>query len=750
AAGKDYSWMKLRNGSYRDYTPDWYPTGYMLVAYGREKYGDLFWKNVTHDAAAFKGGLAPLQRAIKKYSGEDFKIFRSDALNYFKKEFDTDKKDQSIIQSINNSTINSPQHFVADLEYPAFVNDSTLIYMKSTYDHLPVFVRRTGNSETEFAVRSLSLDNYFAYHDGKIVYASYRPDLRWTYRDYSELMLLDVATGQEKRITEDSKYFSPDFSADGKTIVAVQVDPSGKSEIHLLSAEDGKLISVVPNPGKLFFTYPKFYGDDKLISAVRNAEGEMSLAEIDVKSGDPKYLLPFSYQPIGFIHVKNDTVYFTATEDINDRIFALAISSGKLSELKNFRVKSSIGNYQPAVSENKLAWVGFTATGYTINESNKKNLQWTELAPKLPGNLPTMGITALKKDSAADVLASVKDDPLAVTKYPKSYHLFNFHSLIPTINDPNYSIAIAGENVLNTFQSQLSFNYNRDEGYKQFGFDAIYGALFPFLSAGVDYTIDRRGLYHGGHVYWNEIDLHGGLQFPLNFSQGKNITGLDFGSDLYYSQTDFQSPYKAMFQGRNYTYLNNYISFSNHIRQAKQNIYPRFGESISLNYKSAISGLSANQFLARATFFLPGILINHNLLINIAHQQKDANNVIDFSNNFPFSRGYTAENLHSMNKIGANYHFPIAYPDAGLANTIYILRMRGNVFYDYTRGADNFADHSPYKDFKSTGAELFFDTQWFNQVPISFGFRYSYLMDPDIFGGGGRNRFEIIVPVTIF
>src|SRR5471030_1080653 len=32
AAGKDYGYMKLRNGSYRDYTPDWYPLGYMEVA----------------------------------------------------------------------------------------------------------------------------------------------------------------------------------------------------------------------------------------------------------------------------------------------------------------------------------------------------------------------------------------------------------------------------------------------------------------------------------------------------------------------------------------------------------------------------------------------------------------------------------------------------------------------------------------------------------------------------------------------
>ena len=329
--------------------------------------------------------------------------------------------------------------------------------------------------------------------------------------------------------------------------------------------------------------------------------------------------------------------------------------------------------------------------------------------------------------------------------------MFNFHSLIPNINDPNYSLALVGENVLNTFQSQLSFNYNRNEGYKEFGFDAVYGSLFPFLSAGVDYTLDRRGFYKGGNIYWNETDLHGGLEFPLNFSEGKNITGLDFGSDLYYSQTNFQSPYNTMFGARSYTYLNNYITFTNHIQQAKQNIFPRFGESITLNYKSAISGLSANQFLADGTFYFPGLLINHNLLINVAHQQKGDSNVIDFSNDFPFSRGYTAENLRSMNKIGANYHFPIAYPDAGVANLIYLLRLRGNLFYDYTRATDIYSDGKPFKgNFRSTGAEVYFDTQWFNQVPISFGFRYSYLQDPDIFGGNGRNRFEIIVPVTVF
>ncbi len=745
---RDYSYMKIRNGSLRDYTPDWYPLGYMMVSYGRNTYGDDFWKKVTQDAAAFKGTFYPFQKAIKNYSGEDFKSFKNDALSFYKKQFDVDKiKD-------NNLKTNSPgkhQHFIADREYPAYINDTTMVYMKSTYDHVPMFVIKSGSTEKKISVRSVSLDNYFAYHDGKIIYPSYRHDLRWNYRDYSELMLLDINTGKEHRLTSKTKYFAPDFSTDGKLIATVNEGTDGKCTIHVLNTETGKLIAIVPNSAHLFYTYPKFYGDDKLIAAVRTPKGKMSLDLIDIKTGKNNYLLPFSYQPIAFPKVKNDTVYFSAVSGKNDRIFSLSLKSGKLYELKNYNINRSVGNYEITIGDSKIAWVGFTAFGYQVNQTDKKDLKWEAVGTTLPGNLPDFGIKALKRDTSTDILATVKNDSLPVTKYRKSHHLFNFHSLIPNFTDPNYSVSLVGENVLNTLQSQLSFNYNRDEGYKELGFDAVYGALYPYISAGADYIFDRRSLYKGGNVYWNETDIHGGLELPFTLSSGKNLTALYVGSDIYYTRAAFQQAFRSLFANQAYAYSNNYIIFSNNTQQARKNIFPAFGQTITFNYKSAVSGLNADQFLANGSFYLPGFIVNQNVVINLAHQQKNKNSVIDFSNDFPFSRGYQAENLYDMNKAGINYHFPIAYPDAGFANTFYILRVRGNAFYDYTHATDFYSNGDTYKGtFRSAGAEVYFDGQLFNQAGISFGFRYSRLMDPDVFGGTGRNRFEIIVPVTVF
>ena len=104
-----------------------------------------------------------------------------------------------------------------------------------------------------------------------------------------------------------------------------------------------------------------------------------------------------------------------------------------------------------------------------------------------------------------------------------------------------------------------------------------------------------------------------------------------------------------------------------------------------------------------------------------------------------------------MIKWGVNYHFPLLYPDGGWASIAYILRIRSNLFYDETHVKDFFRNGNTFKtDFRSAGSEVYFDTKWWNELPLTFGIRYSYLLDEDIFGGFGKNRWEFILPVNLF
>ena len=247
-AGKKYSWMKLRNGSYRDFVPDHYRLGYMLAAYGREKYGNDFWKNVTKDAAAYNGLFYPFQKAVKKYSGKSYRQFRNEAFDYF-------------ISQTGAASIDDKQagkHFLADEEYPSFLNDSAVVYMKSSYRNIPAFMIRNGRNKKKIRSRDISIDNYFSYRNGKIVYASYRPDVRWSWKEYSDLQVLDVKTGKERTLTTRTKYFAPDISEDGASVVAVQISTDGSNRLQVLDANTGRVVRSMPNPANLFFTYPKF------------------------------------------------------------------------------------------------------------------------------------------------------------------------------------------------------------------------------------------------------------------------------------------------------------------------------------------------------------------------------------------------------------------------------------------------------------------------------------------------------------
>ncbi len=736
-AGKNYSWMKLRNGSLKDFVPDHYALGYLLVAYGRQKYGDDFWKNVTHDAAAFKGIIYPFQHAIKKYSGHGYVTFRNNAFDFFKKEFnETSAKTKSNSGKIKNE------------QFPSFTGNGSIVFVKSTSKQVPQFVILKDGVEKKIRTQDYSLNNYFSYRNGKIVYCSYQPDIRWGYRDYNTLRIIDITNGKEQTLSNKSKYFSPDISEDGKTIVVVNQSPRGKSNLRLINSETGKVIQEIPNPENLLYTYPKFYGSKKIISAVRNRKGKMSIAQIDVENNETKFLVPFSYHVSGYPFIFNDTLYFSIAFKKNVELFAYTFSGKKLWHL-NVKNSIGIGRYHPFVNKDYIGWSTFTAEGYRIEKELKSKVDFNEINPKeLENPISNFGITTLDETNAG-LLYEVPNDSFSISKYHKSFQLFNFHSIEPFINDPQYKLSLISENILNTLQSDVSFTYNRAEKYKEISFEGTYGGWFPFLSAGANYFIDRSTLFHQDIVRFDQLEPFAGFNIPLNLSKGRVFTRLNFGSQYVYSKGIFRGNYKDSLSS-SYSYLNNFLSFSNETQKASQQIFPSFAQTLSLSYKSAIQNVKGFQLMANGNLYFPGFLKTHSLILNGAWLKKDSSNQINFSNGFPFSRGYQAVNFYQMFKWGINYHFPIAFPDKGFGDILYVLRVRSNFFYDDTRINDFYQNRNSYSQtFRSAGTEIMFDTKWWNEVSISFGIRYSRLFDKDLYGAHGNNRWEIILPVNI-
>jgi hypothetical protein len=87
------------------------------------------------------------------------------------------------------------------------------------------------------------------------------------------------------------------------------------------------------------------------------------------------------------------------------------------------------------------------------------------------------------------------------------------------------------------------------------------------------------------------------------------------------------------------------------------------------------------------------------------------------------------------------------YPDFGIANIVYFQRLRVNGFYDHT-WLKYFRQSRYDAELRSFGAELFFDTKWWNEYNVSFGIRYSRLLDGEL-ERLAPNQWEFILPINL-
>lgn len=746
-ADKKYSWMKLRNGSYKDLTPDHYTLGYLLVAYGYEKYGAGFWNKVTHDAVRFRGFFYPFNRAIERYSGRTYSQFRADALQYFKEKTLPVQSNATTLTYITGEQKNN----VIDYRFPNYISADSIIVTKRSNKEINAFYIITKGKETRLRVRDMVIDDYFTYGHGKIVYAAYASDARWANRDYSVIKTVDMYTGQQRQITCRSKYFSPVMNDAGTEILAVHADPGGTNNLTRIDVRSGKPLQQVPNPHNYVLTQTRYINANTAVAAVRNPAGEMALVKIDLGNGTTENLTPFSYHVLGYPFVQGNMVYYTAMHDDADKLFAVSLQDKKIYRLTNNRN----GIYAPAVTAGGQILVSaFSAGGYRLATVELNKDDWQELSPVALAQKHDNYTPALNRLPGAGMLSRMDNEEeagklLAVTRYRKSFRLFNFHSWRPVVDDPEYGYTFFSDNVLSNFNNALTYTYNRTDMSHTLGFTSTYAGWFPLLSVGVEESFNRTvDTAIGKSVHFNAATVKGGFSIPLRFVGGRTNKFVSLGAGYNMEQYYYRGVGKNVFTNKSINYINAFFNFSNVSQQARQHINPRWAQTLSVNYRDAVNLSKSYKLVAHASLYFPGLFPNHSLVINSAYQTRDTMPDL-FSKVFAYSRGYEALSTRRMYKLGVNYHFPILYPDWGFANLLFFQRIRANAFYDHTNAKARVNNVLTEIMNRSTGAEVYFDTKIWNALPVSFGVRFSHLLDTDLLNPLVKNRWEIIIPIGL-
>lgn len=735
-AGKKYSYMKWRNGSYRDYVPGHYELGYLLVAYGRQRYGHEIWQKVTADAAAFKPLIYPFQGAVKKHMGIPYTQFVQEAMTYYsgqwKKNMLTEPSWLTPIETNN----------VADYQYPQRREDGSLIVLEESYQLIPHFtIIHTDGRKERIAVRDVALDPYFSYRNGSVVYTNYKPDARWGNVENSTLHIMDITTRVQQQVGQPNRWVTPDLHPSKEKVLAVWMLEQGGTAVVELDVTSGRVDTLLMDSA-IIYSFPKYHKNGNgFYVAQRNREGAMQIM-YKATGVATRALTQERNTVIGNLVVQGDTLTYTTSRGKMDECWALIDGGG---EVQQYRLASySTGIYQGVLGIDGLLYGSvFTANGYRLGAFKPL---WERVEGQ--AGVELLYLSGIGMEGDGKLAGATQIRTYSVTPYKKGFKPFNFHSWRPYYDRPTYSFTVYGNNVLNTLSSELAFTYNENEQSYRVGYAGVYGGTYLQPVVGVGHTWQRSGVLRDTVYHWNEWDAYAGLRLPLNLTSGKWLRGLTLQAVLHQNNVRWTGQAVSKFRNVGYTYSDLSFSYVSQSQRAEQHILPRWGQSLYVRHRTTLGDSKAYQMLVNFSMNFPGLHPNHNLVLTASAQSRDTMGQYVFSNNFPFSRGYSSVSYPRMWRVGANYHFPIAYPDWGFGNLVYFLRLRANVFYDHTVGRSlRTGRNTP---FGTVGGELYFDTRWWNQESVSFGLRYSHLLHNQVAGSARAGFWEIILPVGLF
>lgn len=748
---RQYSYMKARNGSYRDMVPDPYEFGYLLCSYGRENFGNDFWLKVMRQTSSLSFLAYPFSFSVLTRTGMTTRQFYSKALSDYKNTWSKEISEQRITPA---APLSKASRTVTSYRFPVCLPDGNILVYKESYKEIGAIYRiGPGGTETRICTTGISLDPYFTVSGNLLTWTEVTWDPRYSAKSYSDIVVYHSDTNKKVYLTRKQRYFSPALSPDGRLIVAVESEVSGNCRLIILDRRTGEVKIILPNPEKFYYTYPKWDADGKsILSSVRSAAGNSLIIRQLITDGSVKKLSPEFNHYIGEVLVTGDAVIFSASFSGTNNLYSLDRGNGTIRQLTG----SKFGATCPAISADgrKLVYSDFNYRGYRLAAASTDSLLMTPIDPVPLNKMKMFDHNYFQKEGGA-IFDKIPDQTPDSKPYQPLKHAGRLHSWMISNDYFSAGINLISDNVLNNLHAEAGFDYYYNENSP--GFNALieYGGIFPVLSAGVSRhyrSSDQSSVLFGSdtaRLISLDDNLSLGISVPLNFTRGKfyRYGNIRVGYQ-YISNKDLRSATNSRDKTLVVNALSGKISYFSIMKKARQNISSPLGAGLELSANQSVDSENAAQYQAIGDFAVRGIFPNHNLVLSAGYKYESVEDRYHFMDLFIYPRGYPIAKSNRMLTLQAGYHFPIAYPDFGFWGILYCSRIRASLFADYGHASTPAGINEGYTgNLFSTGTELILDIRWLNLVEIPLGIRFSLLLTPDKRDPGRKTAWELVIPV---
>lgn len=775
-AGRRYSYYKAYHRSYRDWYPSHYQLGYFMTTYVKRRYGPELWDEVLGRTARWGFHPFAFSRALKKYTGASAAQTYERTMDELAKLWRAQQKDLSTTP-VRVLAGQSQSGVWTNYQYPHPLADGSVLASKHGLADPPTLVRLHPDGREE-RVRFYQSLGGIRSAGGKVVWNRSTPDPRWAYRNYSDVMVLDIASGQTRQLTHKAKLFAPALSPAGERVAAIEFGPARRCHLVVLETASGAEQARFSAPDGVFWRTPAWSADGRHIAVVRQDGRGNALERIAVADGSGEIVLPPTHADIGWPVFWGSYLLFDAPHAGIDNIHAVHLPSAARYAV----AARPLAAAHAAVAGDSLWFEDYTVDGYRIAVMALDPATWTPV--EQVANRPVRYYEPLiGQEQGGPVLADIPQRAYPVSRYRPLGHLLKVHSWSLSPVAPRYGLSLLSSDLLELSSLRGGVEYNSNERAFSVLGDFSVAAWYPVFSVGgrwgeraEDYAVKTRAAKDGRLAVqerertdqWTEKSLRVGVELPLDFSRGPyraaahlsakaewtDIAGRNElnrpADDLYWpDSSSANQAVKDVFtknhNGR-FAPLTYQLTFQRWRPSAVRDLAPAWGQSLQLIYRhTPLAGDYDGALLSgRLELLVPGLAAHHSVrLVGASEWQAPAEaQPYRFASEQPFVRGYGYE-FHGRFYQGAvNYGLPLFYPDWNLGALFYLKRVKANLFYDYGRGED---DAQPPAIYQAAGAELTMNFHLFSlPIPLDMGMRYAYRFDD------GNARLEVVAVLAEF
>ena len=718
---KIYKYDKILNGSYRDFVPDNYESGYQMVTLALTKNDPQIWNKILHFTADEPFTLNPFNISLSRNTGLRKKTLWKETCDTLKTVWEKDLlKNKPETYEIAN-----PDKHGKYINYysPVFAGKDSLIAIKTslTVPSSFVLIDPVQKTEKKLHIPGQVWPLVVSYSRGKLVWVESQTDPRWQNREYSVIKMMDIKTKITTNLTQRSRFLTASVSPDGKMIAAVENSVNNINKLVFLASETGTVMETTASPGNVFLQHPQWSEDGKKITFIFLAGAGEGIISFNLVSHNWETLIEAARDNLQSSFLRNDSLFYVSSSSGTDNIYLLAPDK-KIIPV----TRSKFGVIDATAGGNRIYFADYTSLGNNICSSLITSTQ-----TGITSSSFLINRIDIKPDSGTDSSSA----GYITQPYRKWQHLFRFHSWMPFYADiaelkadpssirPGFTIMT--QNTLSTLTSTIGYEYSAEKRHV-FHSRITWSGWYPVIESQLDYGtlphISKMGVdVANPSVIQSGISFENTISLPLQVSSGR------FSQFFRPSvSSDYINQYIYLKEKGTYDYgqtiINARLYFSNYYRSAFRDIYPRWAQVIDLNYCFAPFDRSiyGSAVALKTAFYFPGLFPNNGLKIRFEAEKQDPGKYL-YSNFSSLPRGYNDIIAEDIKLFSADYVLPLAYPDFNLSSLLYLKRIRAGLFYDYAEGPGNsiytytakglapLYDDSETESFKSFGIQMLAD-----------------------------------------